>query len=102
MTEKHTPGPWALDDSECGDLRLLDLEGRTLVLVPGCWPDRRDDDDPEAVANARLIAAAPDMLELLEDWARVLADGVNLAIQPGSYAHVMLRAAIAKAKGGEP
>lgn len=86
----HTPGPWFAHNIGLGP------NGEGPFTYPlGTDPDK-------AAANARLIAAAPDMLELLEDWASVLADGVSLGIRPGSSAHVILREAIAKAKGREP
>ena len=50
---KHTPGPWAVDSTGlvCG--------ARGWGPVASVYPKFRD-------ANARLIAAAPDMLEALE------------------------------------
>lgn len=89
----HTPGPWFASGTD-----VKPFGNRPFI----CWTGTPERALLEARANARLIAAAPDMLELLEDWASVLADGVSLGIQPGSSAHVMLRAVLARAKGGEP
>lgn len=55
---KHTPGPWVFDGRDSivapdGDLLLL--TGVRVPMVAG--PDRE-----EARSNARLIAAAPDLL----------------------------------------
>ena len=52
-TTQHTPGPWANHD---GIIRDCSPEG---WLVATCRFSPKDD------ANARLIAAAPDMLEAL-------------------------------------
>lgn len=55
---KHTPGPWLLRDDE-------------FVSVPGCVICVAPEEDLERSraawpANARLIAAAPEMLEALK------------------------------------
>jgi hypothetical protein len=73
MTEtKHTPGPWEIFSPDAGpDYHpgIEALEGSFSIVVYG------DEDDvtgvqgrtrPEALANAHLIAAAPDLLEALE------------------------------------
>ena len=60
MTDKHTPGPWTVSYAE--GCRLIWSEGRRIALVyshtiqPGAVGD----------ANARLIAAAPELLKALE------------------------------------
>ena len=52
------------------------------------------------MANARLIAAAPDLLNLLTAADRLEElTGENLAVYARTYA-ALARAAIAKAKGG--
>jgi hypothetical protein len=53
----------------------------------------------EAIANARLIASAPELLELLED---VISIGGGMSEKIYGYRFVeRVRAAIAKATGGE-
>lgn len=98
MTQsKHTPGPWSAvadeDSARIGgcDWRIItpcSLDDHDALV--SIW-DRRDGED--VAANARLIAAAPDMLEALKkivfDW-----DG-----EPEDMADA--RAAIAKAEGRE-
>lgn len=84
---KHTPGPWRVVQDPTN--LSLQVYGQTLALFE-CW--RRSDEQTE-LANARLIAAAPDLLEALEFVIRGVPDtweGVQKA-----------RAAIAKATGGE-
>ena len=84
---KHTPGPWrVVEDRVPSSLEVY--AGKTAIAE--CW--RRADVETE-IANARLIAAAPDLLEALEFVIRGVPDtweGVQKA-----------RAAIAKATGGE-
>jgi hypothetical protein len=58
MTDsKHTPGPWAVVD-DYG--MAFEIESRTSGVA------RVSTADVRAEANARLIAAAPDMLEALQ------------------------------------
>lgn len=113
----HTPGPWKRGDcdgwiiwakgfrevswKDCPD----DVEkGEGVVIAtaehptwgkedrfePGEW---HNDVDGEITANARLIAAAPDMLEALKNvsvWGVEMPSAVRSQVQ----------AAIAKAQGG--
>lgn len=96
---KHTPGPWtAVSDP-------LHFNSLTTIIagnVSGGIPQVRIDvggksDIAELEANARLIAAAPNLLEALEALVRGMFDG------PDESDAVMLvtnaRAAIAKARG---
>jgi hypothetical protein len=87
---KHTPGPWHVEPDEYQWLVISDCNYRYVALVGD--KDRFADD----AANARLIAAAPDLLAACEralGWFE--GDyGVN---HPET---VELRAAIAKATGG--
>ena len=60
QTQTHTPSPWEVSTYENGDVAVYgenDPSGRDLALVRG---------SSEAEANARLIAAAPDLLAALE------------------------------------
>lgn len=66
MTTKHTPGPWSFE--ECGAdpsvYKLMSEDGGVIgfpVRGTGGKSQRK-----EFEANARLIAAAPDLLEALD------------------------------------
>ena len=63
---EHTPGPWKVEGSkkypEHHSVSSDEWSGLAIVFTSGSWVD-----DPEGLANAHLIAAAPDMLEALED-----------------------------------
>lgn len=72
---KHTPGPWEVficdDGSEhTGWPISIHQAGtdKTVVRTGGQWPYTWDEaiSKNEAVANANLIAAAPELLEALE------------------------------------
>jgi hypothetical protein len=58
---QHTPGPWHFDGQEFNDVREADGE---LVAVALHLRTRKPERSlAEAEANARLMAAAPDLLE---------------------------------------
>lgn len=90
MSGKHTRGPWkwqAEDECLVGPDQIVmrqDDEGRKSFA---------DYPDGTTQANARLIAAAPDLLEALEMWLSA-AD-----IHSFDDAKAKARAAIAKARG---
>ena len=88
---EHTPGPWMVDTETGVVVRRSSFRG----VVASIHPYNR-------TANARLIAAAPDMLAELEDMTNVAEKAI---IASGTYAEFAAirveraRAAIAKAKG---
>jgi len=56
MTDtQHTPGPWAIEPDALGEYSIVTDNGGTIADIYGRNP-----------ANARLIAAAPDLLAALE------------------------------------
>jgi hypothetical protein len=68
MTTNHTPGPWAVDN--------LTVRWGSY-LVADCDIDRQG----ECQANARLIAAAPDLLDAL----RLLVIACTQDVAPDGY-----------------
>jgi hypothetical protein len=60
MTTKHTRGPWHVSKSDHDDCGLL-IKPILGQVVAECDPQ------PEMEANARLIAAAPLLLQALGD-----------------------------------
>ncbi|MBP8176362.1 MAG: hypothetical protein KAX77_01235 [Xanthomonadales bacterium] len=89
----HTPGPWELDHGDDGDNFTIRADGEfvTRLTKSRYTDDRRD---PEAYANAALIAAAPDLLAALR---AMIGDGVT--IEQFHNREVLARAAIARAEG---
>lgn len=70
----HTPGPWWIEnekDNE-GPWEISDCYGRTAEVYG---------EGEEGAANARLIAAAPELLDALkmafEDWATLVGDDLD-------------------------
>jgi hypothetical protein len=90
---KHTPGPWVATGFE--GIVVNDSLGRTLALAPGSSTNI-----PEMSANARLIAAAPDLLDMCErllGFAHHYASPSALSAGDGMLASA--KALIAQAKG---
>lgn len=102
---KHTPGPW----------KVVEIDHATKIVAPNRkWAvcghmNATDEDAGELAANARLIAAAPDLLAALVACDVSMDAAVALGIGdilPPAYrdswarAHTAARAAIAKLKGG--
>ena len=96
MKHTHTPGPWVTSFSDV----VRDSKGRKIAdceLTP--FDERPEPANREDIANALLIAAAPDMLEALEflmeqyDSSGDFTMGGDLTNKP----FLMARAAIAKA-----
>jgi hypothetical protein len=92
---KHTPGPWRVVQAAAlpsGKLRnefsIVGISG-TIAMTPH---PRNDDNE----ANARLIAAAPSLLDTLQ----MLADASNDSpVLMADVVGKIARAAIAKATG---
>ena len=85
MSTKHTPGPWTVAD-EAGDL-VLTVRGINDEFIADL-----------SIANAHLIAAAPDLLAALLDIVAI-DDGDISALWPYCDLFDNARAAIAKATG---
>jgi len=100
---QHTAGPWSVD-ARAGDITApipYKHEYFRDYIIATVHPDSVDDPE-ERVANAALLAAAPDLLEALENAVRV-AERDGLPGCPGSVPGWVssARAAIAAAKGGQ-
>lgn len=90
---KHTPGPWQM--SRHGN--LVGSNGATVVVWgSGLTNAHRG---PEAEANARLISAAPALLEALTRLLRTAEDELYDAEHAPGVRDA--RAAILQATGGE-
>lgn len=102
----HTPGPWiaAPYSSVVGAPVVASPNGRSIANVTyfGLGGDFKYHDD-ESRANARLIAAAPSLLEAMEGYEELLSGGL-LNADPEELGAVRrkARAAIALARTGEP
>ena len=97
----HTPGPWLVESDPMHFDTLSTVVGgvkkkakgieRQMIVQVGGWAEWREQE-----ANARLIAAAPELLEALKDLrAAIKSQGVISTVKALSKAD----AAIAKATG---
>jgi hypothetical protein len=93
---KHTPGPWIIFDMD-QEVGVTPENGKGDIAHCSGFDSNRF--HSEEVANAHLIAAAPDLLEALVLLLQV-NDGVPMLGIEASKRIESARAAIAKAKGG--
>lgn len=93
---KHTSGPWSQYHDD--PLVIVDTKGSSLgEMVPGDPYISHD----EALAKARLTAAAPELLAALKDCAVQIAQTRNRRLTADEQAALdAARVAIAKAEGG--
>jgi hypothetical protein len=98
---KHTPGPWTLTQTKhetIVDSWHIHIGEHQIPVFPykRIYSDDRTQSglviDDEHMANARLIAAAPDLLEFAKEWLDRQGTDEN-------YMVMKARAAIAKATG---
>jgi len=83
-TSKHTPGPWVPVELRIGSRSFwiaISAEGKL----------------PETEANARLKAAAPDMLAMLRECRATFALAVDGDDDPGNAIVAEIDAVLAKA-----
>ena len=111
----HTPGPWVIDPAYPSEVQTADLK-----TVSSCWHEYADGltikvtgilpcSIEESAANARLIAAAPELLEALAQCQKALAMMITptqidqtstlQAFAIATEAEAKARGAISKAEG---
>lgn len=108
---KHTPGPWSIWKNSSrkqtaeGLRHMLDVHqgtldnyGRAIANVISGGPQAKAHDYDDVMANALLIAAAPELLEIVRDMAEY-----GGAMKYAEWRNLVQRAdtAIAKATGAE-
>ena len=106
MSEKHTPGPWEIH-KDLGEPVPQYIYGADTTYVCAIKRVGRQPNSPDVIdtfnANARLIAAAPDLLaacKLALPWISACIDFTGCTAKDPYGADLEeLRAAIAKAEG---
>ena len=116
ISQEHTPGPWIVDlrtgcfailkqtDKRtclCGanDDAIVFQNGRGKESSPGAYRYLTDEQE----ANARLIAAAPELLAALEAAREFIIDGMAMGfvgMPEDENILEVIESAIRKAKGG--
>jgi hypothetical protein len=104
---KHTPGPWVADLETYPVMVRSQTETWPLVDELGNEEERAGvfvANTGDNAANARLIAAAPDLLEALQSAERAMSNKHFAAevLAHDSVVREMIRAAITKATGEQP
>lgn len=100
MTDMATPGPWKCEGpDDFGDWNILH-DGDALAIAAVVSNMRRPQ---ETGANARLIAAAPDLIEtlddLIEDFVGYLTRNMD---EPNRESITAAKAVLARAEGETP
>lgn len=97
MPSIHTSGPWTIDPEWNHGLNIYsttDSECGGIVATASCAHG-----PVVAESNAKLIAAAPDMLSLLKHYLPTIVDEEKSRCADLSYLIRDIRAAITKAEG---
>ena len=89
---KHTPGPWILVKAPRS--RTWELSAQGWKQFANVYGNTDPELNRQGEANARLIAAAPDLLEALKAIRQAFQSGTAMFV-----AQDMAEAAIAKAEG---
>lgn len=100
-TSSHTPGPWSVDDDD-----RPRMEWNRHIYGPNglaiCFMAHSNGRNPKRdAANARLIAAAPALLEALQAIVKSLSDQDEEGLIEHAEQMVAARAAIARATGAQ-
>lgn len=82
MSTKHTPGPWIADDEHVVRVATPRNSGTSYCepikvatgWIEGAW--HGTDSDEESRANARLIAAAPELLAFVDEYIDAWGNGM--------------------------
>lgn len=106
MKTKHTPGPWMIIQDASGALHVTDHGPNNYIARMGESGPKRD-----AKANARLIAASPDLLAAHEETLRLVGEkfgsldlrGYSAADLADALHRIVVNArkAVRKAEGSE-
>lgn len=97
MKDKFTPGPWFAESADMfGDHNIVTGDQIDRLAVAAVVSNMRPTETVEA--NAHLIAAAPEMLAILESIARPFPDGCNWEDQARAC-QVIAEQIVAKARG---
>jgi hypothetical protein len=92
----HTPGPWTRGNVDYTEDNIFGANGVLVAAV--CGNDGSNIAVPEVDADARLIAAAPEMLDVLKRFVDMMDKGAESRFW--GELDMNARAAIRKAEGG--
>ena len=90
MSAAHTPGPWEQSTVKAANGDVCHGVKSSAAFITVAWLNGRTEN--EAIKNARLIAAAPELLEALKLARQIIG-------RPDDYCTKIIDSAIAKATG---
>jgi hypothetical protein len=93
MTKKHTQGKWQIHKPDYEHINIV-TDKNFICEIPSCIAINEDTEErqSEAEANAKLIAAAPQMLEALIKINGLIADCTDGKINVGQIAKISIEA----------
>ena len=97
----YTPGPWAIEKDSKDIVKVRAYATVATCTTAGLWDSKRTQviSPEECMANARLIAAAPELLEALEELYHLIDDAHDGDRVFTFELAQKAKAAIAKARG---
>lgn len=103
---KWTPGPWRIGCDYCGEKSAIVAMAHVHVAAVRPVSTGRPETDDECIANAALIAAAPDMAEALRGVLESFSADGQYNSRTGPFDGILdmlasIRAALAKARGDD-
>ena len=99
MKTMHTPGPWELRESGMGPFVTAAMNGYTPAGTVAQFPHPCDAHHAyQRTANARLVAAAPELLAACKDVVAAIADVLKGCDLPQSMSRALDAATYAIAK----
>lgn len=99
MKTQHTPAPWTVGEYDENELAVVTTEHTVALLDQAYFCKRLS--PSECIANAQLIAAAPEMLAALEKLLSVIDTHLSASDKMHAFnrfAVVEAEQALAKAK----
>lgn len=97
--QTHTPGPWSIPEVKPYDATPFPVSGGSGFRIAWANPHATSWGDGKAEANARLIAAAPELLEFAKQTLATYHLQGHLLNARGIEKRGKLEALIAKAEG---
>lgn len=107
--ERFTPGPWRVFTTRDGN-KIIGIGEATGEGIVDCGFGIWRGGDEEALANANLISSAPDLYDLVKLFQRSVEYEIRRSEKDGDREGArlktvtlnLIRAALAKATGGQP